>query len=373
MPKLLYLVTEDWFLVSHFLPMARTAVTAGFEVVVVTRVRQHRARIEAEGCRVVPLENERSSLGSAETFRGFARIWRILRNEKPDIVHCISLRMLVLGGIAARLQGVKWLVLAPVGLGHLWLRNNIFEDAVRGLSRIVIGRWLNGPGTRYMFENTEDPAEFGLDATKPPVTIVPGAGVDPKDFPPSPEPPAPPLKVAVVSRMIEAKGIGDAVAAVRRARALGAPVELDLYGEPDPSNRRSCTETELRQWSAEPGISWNGATDDVAGVWRTHHVAMLLTWYREGVPRALIEAAASGRPILTTDAPGCRDLVRNGLEGILVPLRDTEAAARALVDFSQDSDLRSRMGAAANARFQERFTEAEVRRAVASAYADLLV
>ena len=106
-----------------------------------------------------------------------------------------------------------------------------------------------------MFENTEDPAEFGLEAGRPPVTIVPGAGVDPKDFPPSPEPPTPPLKVAVVSRMIEAKGISDAVEAVRRARALGAPVELDLYGVPDPSNRRSCSEAELRQWSAEPGIA----------------------------------------------------------------------------------------------------------------------
>jgi glycosyltransferase involved in cell wall biosynthesis len=321
----------------------------------------------------VALENERSSLGSPEMFRGFARIWRILREEKPDIVHCISLRMVVLGGIAARLQRVKWLVLAPIGLGHLWLKNNIFEDAARGLSRRIVGRWLKGPGTRYMFENTEDPAEFGLDAGKPPVTIVPGAGVDPRDFPPSPDPPGPPLKVAVVSRMIEAKGIGDAVEAVRRARALGAPVELDLYGVPDPSNRRSCTEAELRQWSTEPGIAWKGATDDIVDVWRTHHVAMLLTWYREGVPRALIEAAASGRPIVTTNAPGCRDLVRDGQEGILVPLRDTEAAARALVALSRDADLRARLGQAAHARFQERFTEAEVRRAVASVYSGFQV
>ena len=373
MRKLLYLVTEDWSVVSHFLPMVRTAVAAGFEVVVATRLREHAARIEQEGCRVVALENERSSLGSPEMFRGFARIWRILRDERPDVVHCISLRMVVLGGIAARLQGVKWLVLAPIGLGHLWLKNNVFEDAARGLSRHIVGRWLKGPGTRYMFENTEDPAEFGLDAGKSPVTIVPGAGVDPRDFPPSPDPPSPPLKVAVVSRMIEAKGIGDAVEAVRRARALGAPVELDLYGVPDPSNRRTCTEDDLRQWSTEPGIAWKGATDDVVGVWRTHHVAMLLTWYREGVPRALIEAAASGRPIVTTNAPGCRDLVRDRREGILVPLRDTEAAARALVELSRDADLRTRLGQAAHARFQERFTEAEVRRAIASVYFDFQV
>jgi len=201
------------------------------------------------------------------------------------------------------------------------------------------------------------------------VTIVPGAGVDPQHYPPSPEPAAPPLKIAVVARMIEPKGIADAVAAVRRARALGAPVELDLYGTPDSSNRRSCTEDDLRRWSAEPGIRWHGATANIAEVWRTHHVAMLLTWYREGVPRSLIEAAACGRPIVTTDSPGCRDLVRDGQEGILVPLRDAEAAARALVKLAADPDLREQLGRAAHARFEEHFTEAEVRRKVSSAYA----
>ena len=96
---------------------------------------------------------------------------------------------------------------------------------------------------------------------------------------------------------------------------------------------------------------------------------MLLTWYREGVPRSLIEAAASGRPIVTTDAPGCRDLVRDHREGVLVPLRDVEAAARALVELAADAGLRARLGRAAHARFIERFTEAEVRRAVGTVYA----
>jgi glycosyltransferase involved in cell wall biosynthesis len=105
-------------------------------------------------------------------------------------------------------------------------------------------------------------------------------------------------------------------------------------------------------------------------VWRTHHVAMLLTWYREGVPRSLIEAAASGRPIVTTDSPGCRDLVRDGQEGILVPLRDIEAAARALVELASDPQLRAQLGGAAHARFMERFTEAEVRRRVRSVYSE---
>jgi glycosyltransferase involved in cell wall biosynthesis len=368
MPKLLYLITEDWFFVSHFLPMARTARAAGFEVVVATRVRDHASRIESEGFRVVPLENERRSLGIREALRGFLRITRIVRAERPDIVHCIALRMVAIGGLAARAGGARRLVLAPTGLGLLWSEETAFNRLARGVLRFIVGRWLRGPQTHYLFENTDDPREFGL-LNSPAVTIVPGAGVAPEEYQPSPDPPAPPLKVAVVARMIEAKGIRDAVEAVRRARALGAAVELDLYGAPDASNRRSCGEDDLRRWSQEPGIRWHGSTHDVAEVWRTHHVAMLLTWYREGVPRSLIEAAASGRPIVTTDSPGCRDLVRDRHEGILVPLRDTEAAARALVELAEDEALRTRLGNAAHARFAALFTEAAVRHAVGTVYA----
>ncbi len=369
MPKLLYLVTEDWFFVSHFLPMARTAKAAGFEVVVATRVRDHAARIAAEGCRVVSLESERRSFGPFEALRGFFRMVRIVREERPDLVHCIALRMVVLGGLAARLGGAKRLVLAPTGLGHLWSNHGPIEWIARALARFVVGWWLKGPDTHYLFENTDDPREFGLDPDKPPVTIVPGAGVDPDEFAPSPEPAAPPVRVAVVARMIAPKGIAEAVAAARRARALGAAIELHLYGTPDPSNRRSCTEAELRGWAEEPGIVWHGRSDDVAAVWRENHVAMLLTWYREGVPRSLIEAAACGRPIVTTDAPGCRDLVRDRREGMLVPLRDSEASARAVVELANDADLRLRLGAAARARFLARFTEAAVCASVASVYA----
>lgn len=369
MPKLLYFVTEDWFFVSHFLPMAREARAAGFDVSVATRLRNHGGLIEAEGCRVVSLEGERRSLGLFEALGGFFRMASIVRSERPDVVHCIALRMVALGGLAARAGGIKRLVLAPTGLGLLWSEDSFGNRLARVLLRAVVGRWLRGSETRYLFENSDDPREFGLE-NSPAVTIVPGAGVDPQAYPSSPEPAAPPVKVAVVARMIEAKGIADAVEAVRRARARGAPVELDLYGAPDPSNRRSCSEEQLQRWSREPGIRWHGPSANVAEVWRTHHIALLLTWYREGVPRSLIEAAACGRPIVTTDSPGCRDLVRDGREGTLVPLRDVEAAARALVELANDADLRAGLGRAAHARFLERFTEAEVRRRVSSVYAE---
>jgi glycosyltransferase involved in cell wall biosynthesis len=370
MAKLLFFHSEDWAFCRHFLPMARAAQAAGFEVAVAVRVRNDADRLKAAGCRVIPLEAERGSFGPLEIVRTLLRMVRIVRAERPDVVHCIALRTVVLGGSAARLAGAPRLVLAPTGLGHLWIENGLLERLARPLARFMIGRVLRGPSTRYLFENREDPREFGLDPSGANVTIVGGAGVDPAQVPVTPEPPAPPVKVAVIGRMLVPKGIAETVAAVRRARAEGAAIDLNLYGEPDPSNRRSYSEDQLRQWASEPGIAWHGPTDDVDRVWRENHVAMLLS-YREGLPKALVEAAAAGRPIVASDVTGCREVVRDGIEGLLVPLGDVDAAARALARLAGDAALRARLGAAAHARFQERFTEAAVIRTMTALYAEL--
>jgi glycosyltransferase involved in cell wall biosynthesis len=370
MPKLLYFYSEDWAFCRHFLPMARAAQAAGFEVVVALRVRDHADRLAAAGCRVIPLEAERRSLSPVEIARSIVRMVRIMRAERPDVVHCIALRLVVLGGLAARLGRAPRLVLAPTGLGHLWIENGWLERLARPFVRLLVGRVLRAASTRYLFENADDPREFGLDPAGPDVTIVGGAGVDPAQFPANPEPPAPPVKVAVVARMLVAKGIAETVEAVRRARAQGAAIELNLYGAPDPSNRRSFSERDLRRWSAEPGVAWRGPTDAVARVWRENHVAMLLS-YREGLPKALVEAAAAGRPIIATDVTGCREVVRDGVDGLLVPRGDVDAAVAALVRLARDAPLRARMGENARARFRERFTEEAVTRTMTAFYAGL--
>jgi glycosyltransferase involved in cell wall biosynthesis len=370
MRKLVYLITEDWFFVSHFLPMARAARAAGFDVVVATRVRRHGAAIEAAGFRVVAIEAERRSLGPLELVRTVLRLTRLLRAERPAIVHAIALRMIVLGGLAAWLSGTKALVLAPTGLGYLWSENGLAHRVMRAATRLLVGGLRLTRRTRYLFENPEDPREFGLDPADSSVTLIGGAGVDPAAFPRMPEPPAPPVKVAVVARMLVSKGVVEAVAAVRRARELGAPVELGLFGSPDGSNRGAVPEQQLQAWSALPGIRWHGPTADVAGVWRGHHVALLLS-HREGLPRSLIEAMAAGRAILTTDVPGCRHVVSDGVEGITVPLGDVEAAARALLQLASDPALRARLGAAAHARFRQHFTEEAVMQTITGVYRDL--
>jgi glycosyltransferase involved in cell wall biosynthesis len=367
MPKLLYVVTEDWFFVSHFLPMARAAKAAGFEVVVATRIRQHDDAIAREGLRVLPLQAERASLDPLKLVQAFRLLVRIMRVERPDIVHCIALRSIVLGGLAARLVGTKAIVLAPTGLGELWIGDGARHRLLRILVRALMRGFLQAPQVHYLFENSEDPREFGLDPNGPMVTIIGGAGVDPDRFSVTPEPPAPPVKIAVIARMIAPKGIAEAVEATRLARAAGAPVELHLFGDPDSSNWRSIPREVLATWSAEPGILWHGRTDDVPKVWREHHIAMLLS-HREGLPRTLLEAAACGRPIVATDVTGCREVVRDGVEGLLTPLRDPATAARAIERLAHDPGLRRRLGLNARTRVEERFTETAVMRAVAAVY-----
>jgi glycosyltransferase involved in cell wall biosynthesis len=364
-------VTEDWFFASHFLPMARAARELGLDVAVVTRVRSHRAVIEATGARVIPLEAERRSLNPMAAGYAAGQLASLLRAEKADMVHCIALKGILVGGAAAAMAGIDRRVYALTGLGFLGARQDLVGRLSQRAVRLLI-RGLSTRRTRYLFENTDDPRLLGLDPAAPETTVVGGAGVDADVFQPGPLPPQPPLRIAVVARMLWSKGIDLAVEAVMAARLAGANVELSLYGAPDPSNPKAIPETILKAWSEEPGISWHGPTTEVAAVWRDHHVACLPSRGGEGLPRALLEAAACGRAIVTTDVPGCRTLVRDQAEGIVVPPGSVPALTAACVRLAAEPDLVVRMGKAARARVVDGFTERDVMEAVKQLYRDSL-
>ena len=366
--RLLYVVTEDWFFASHFLPMARAAIGDGFDVAVVCRVRAHRATLEAAGVRVIPLEADRATLNPFRVATAIQGLYRVMRRERPTLVHCIALRGIVTGGAAVNLAGIGPRVFAVTGEGLV--------GAHRGVGRrllTLLVRRLAGPETIFLFENTDDPVAFGLDRSgRSRVRVVGGAGVDPLAFPATELPPMPPLRVAMVSRLIWSKGVDLAVAAVQAARAAGAPVELAIFGAPDPDNPKAVPEAQLRAWSALPGIGWHGRTDDAAAVWRTHHLACVPSRGGEGLPRTMLEAAASGRGLLTTDVAGCRSFVRDGVEGRVVPPDDAPALASAMVELARDPARLAAMGRAARARALAGHTEADVKRTISGLYRELV-
>ena len=369
--KLAFVVTEDWFFASHFLPMARAARELDLDVAVITRVRDHRQMIEGTGARVVPLEAERRSLNPMAAGYAAGQLASILKAEKPDMVHCIALRGILVGGVAASMAGIDRRVYALTGLGFLGARQDRVGKLAQRAIRLLI-RALATRRTHYLFENSDDPRLLGLDPASPQMTIVGGAGVDAEHFFPEPFPPAPPLRVAVVARMLWSKGIDLAVEATRAARLKGVDIELSLYGAPDPSNPKAIPEQTLLDWNSEPGIAWHGPTQDVAAVWRDHHVACLPSRGGEGLPRSLLEAASCGRPIVTTDVPGCRTLVRDQREGFVVPPGDAAALTAAFMTLATTPGLVARMGRAARERVLDGFTERDVMETVKKLYGDCL-
>jgi glycosyltransferase involved in cell wall biosynthesis len=370
-PTLLYVATEDWFFCSHFLPMARAARDGGFDVAVACRVRDHGDAIAREGFRLIPVEAERGDLGPFSVVANLRALTAIMRREKPAIVHLIALRPIVLGEIAAALAGVHRRVCAVTGLGPIggepsghW---RLARHAIRQLTRRLSARGE----TVFLFENRDDPPTLGLDPNSSAVAVVNGAGIDPAAYPAAPLPPMPPLRAAMVGRMLWSKGVDTAVEAVSLARGRGAPVTLSLFGAPDPSNRTAIDEATLHEWSHRHGISWHGATRDVPGVWRDHHVALLPS-HGEGMPRALIEAACCGRAMLATNVSGCRSLVTDGVDGALVPLGDAAALADILVALARDPARVAAMGEAARAKILAGYTEAHVGETVLAVYRRLM-
>ena len=372
-PRLLFVATEDWFFASHFLPMVRAARELDYDVAVIARERQHRRIIEGAGAQLIALEAERRSLDPRAMLQQIRALKRLIEAYRPDILHCIALKPIALAGLAGKLAGVERRVYALTGLGFLGARQGMAAAGARLAATLWLRQAIDGPQVRYLFENPDDPMSLGLDPQdKTKVTIVGGAGVDPLILMPLPMPPAPPLKVAIVARMLWSKGVDLAVEAVRLARAEGARVELTIHGAPDPSNPKAIPEATLREWSSRPGVTWAGATRDIEAVWAAHHLCILPSRGGEGLPRTLLEAAACARPILTTDVPGCRSFVRDGRDGMVVPAEDAAALAKALIVLAAAPSLAERMGASARARLLDGFTERDVMNAVKGLYRGLL-
>lgn len=371
--RLLFLVTEDWYFWSHRLPQARAARDAGFEVLVATRVNTHGKRIEAEGFRLIPLPWSREG-GVAHQLATMRVLTKLYRRERPDIVHHVALKSIAPGALAARLAGVRASVNAITGFGYLGASQAAKAHLVRAGVRTLLPPLTNRRNVWTLLQNEDDRAlALKLRLTAPQrAVLIRGSGIDLSHFEALPEP-AGPVTVALVSRMLRIKGIDTAVEAVRRLQRGGHDIRLLLAGGPDPANPASFDETILRRWAEEPGIEWLGPVADVRTVWRRAHIGLLASRGGEGVPKSLLEAASSARPLVATDVPGCRDVVgRNGEAGLLVPADDPGAMAEALLKLAGDAALRQTLGAAARQRAEALFGEIAIGRETVDLYERIL-
>ncbi|HLG86123.1 MAG TPA: glycosyltransferase family 4 protein [Alphaproteobacteria bacterium] len=373
-PKLIFLVTEDWYFWAHRLPQARAARDAGFRVAVATRVDRHGERIRSEGFELHPLGWRRGSvslLGAAMAVFEIAQLYRRLR---PDLVHHVSQKPILIGSIAARLAGVRRIVNAFTGLGFLFAARGVNARLLRTAILPVLKLASSSRSVRFLVENPDDRTtleRLGI-GTGGRTILIRGSGVDLSRYAALPEPPADPVIVGCATRMLRIKGVAQVVEAFARLRARGSTARLLLAGAPDSENPAAIPEAEIRAWAAVPDVEWIGHVEDVRQVWARAHIAVLASQGGEGIPMSLMEAAACGRPLVATDVPGCREIVKDGETGLLAPPGNVEALADAIERLVRDADLRQRLGAAARARIAAGLDAATVGRETLAVYNALL-
>jgi glycosyltransferase involved in cell wall biosynthesis len=345
--RLLFVVNHAGFFLSHRLPIAIAAKEAGYDVHVATPRSKHVPQIEAAGLQWHEINLSRSGrnpFGELATILDLVSLYRRLR---PSVVHHVTSKPVLYGTIAARLTGVHGVVNAISGLGHVFSEAEKKRRLLRGILNLGYRAALRHPHMRVIAQNTDHFAEFIENGwcRADQCVLIRGSGADLEEFAPPDRAGRPSVTVMFASRMLWTKGVGEFVEAARQLTAEQPDVKFILAGEPDPDNPSSVPEDSLRQWNDEGVVEYLGRRSDIPALFAAADIFCLPTYYGEGVPKVLIEAAASALPIVTTDWPGCRDIVEDGKNGLLVPIRDAAAVARALRVLIRDESLRLWLGA----------------------------
>jgi glycosyltransferase involved in cell wall biosynthesis len=375
--NILLFANTEWYLYNFRRSLAQALREAGHEVLLVSPPGPYGERLRALGFRWEAAPMDRRSLNPWRELQLVDWLRRLCRRERIDLVHGFTIKCAVYGSLAARLAGVPARVNAVAGMGYVFtsddLKARMLRPLVRGLMRLA----LDGDGARLILQNPDDVALFesaGL-VQRHRVRLIPGSGVDCLRFAPPPKaPPGAPqrqaLRVVLPARLLWDKGIAEYVEAARQLRAQGRAIEFLLAGTPDAGNPAAVPEETIRGWVDEGTIQWLGHVVDMPALFRSVDVVALPS-YREGLPKGLIEAGACGLPLVTTDVPGCHEVVRHGVDGLLVPARDAAALARAIATLQDDPELRRRLADAARLRATTEFDERKIIAATLSVYREL--
>lgn len=351
--------TAEFFL-SHRLPVAQAARDVGFDVHIATALTPAAQEIRNHGFAYHGLDLTRSGQRLSQELRSWVQLFYLMRQLRPDVVHLVTIKPVLYGGLAARWLGVPNVIAAISGLGHVFTAEGVWPRVrrviVRWMYRLALRSWR----VRVIVQNDAD-RELLIKwnvVTGDQVTLIQGSGVDLKKFVFVPEPDGTPV-VAMAARLLSDKGVREFVEAARLLRGQGVSVQFILAGTPDPGNPTSITLDEVRSWISEGVVDYVGYVAEMSEWLRKVNVVVLPS-YREGLPKVLIEAAAAGRPVVTTDQPGCRDAVRPGESGLLVPIKNPQALAEAIKRLVEDPNLRATMGIAARRDAEARFSIEQV-------------
>ena len=341
--KIILFANTDWYLYNFRLTLAQALRKKGHAVVLLSPPGEYGPRLVQAGFRWISFPLSRRGMNPFSELITLWRLARLYSRERPDLVHHFTVKCVLYGSLAAKMAGVKGVVNAIIGLGYVFIGD---EWPVRLLRWLIKGFYRRAlRGTQVIFQNPDDQELFSRNGlvNRKQVTLIPSSGVDIEKFSPSPEPAGEPL-VILPARMLWAKGVNEFVLAAGILRLAGVQARFALIGDTDPGNPEAVPVDQLEKWRKEGIIEWWGWQEDMPMLYRQAHIVCLPSYYREGTPKSLIESAACGRPIVTTDRPGCREVVRHQQNGLLVPVRDSRALAEALKTLIGDAALRKQMG-----------------------------
>jgi len=359
--KVALFANTDWYLYNFRRSLALALQAAGHDVLLLSPPGEYGPRLRGLGLRWQPVPLDRRSLNPFREARLLWSLFVLFRRERPALVHGFTIKCAVYGSLAARLARVPARINAVAGLGYVFASRDAKARLLRPVVRALLRLALRGRGARLILQNPDDRDLFERSGLVEAgcIDLIPGSGVDCSRFAPRPPSAAPPStpRVLLAARLLWDKGVAEYAEAARLLRAEGRKVRFLLAGTPDPGNPAAVQEASLREWAEQGVLEWLGHVEDMRALYESVDLMVLPSYYREGVPKSLIEAAACALPLVTTDMPGCREVVTDGVDGLLVPPRDAGALARAIARLLDDPGLAARLGQAARAKALAEFDE----------------
>jgi glycosyltransferase involved in cell wall biosynthesis len=370
--KALLFANTDWYLYNFRLPLAKALRSAGYDVVLLSPPGDYARLLIQEGFRWIGFPLSRKGVNPLSELATLWRLVRLYRLERPDLAHHFTIKCVLYGGIAARCSGTRAIISSVTGLGHIfithsWL-NRLLRPVVSLVYRFVFGR------SQIIFQNPDDRSEFLRLALVEEAQshLIRGSGVDTAYFrPPANTRRERPVTVLMVGRLLREKGVREFVEAAAIVRKQLPDVQFLLAGDSDPGNPSSVAPNLVAEWQGRGDVSFLGHRSDIRELIQAADLAVLPS-YREGMPRSLLEAAACGLPLVATDVPGCREIVSNRINGLLVPPLDSKLLAGAIFELLIDSERRAAMGQRSRAMACELFSQDRVIRETLEVYAHAL-
>jgi len=373
--KVLLFANTDWYLYNFRLPLAKEIRSRGHEVVFLSPSGEFGAKLEKEGFRWISIDMDRRSLNVFSEISVLRCLMAIVRLERPDIIHLFTIKCVIYGSLIARYLRIPARINAVAGMGYVYsntgLKARILRPIVSGLMKWAFG----GEGARLILQNNQDLDTFvsrGL-VEKTKVILIRGSGVDTSRFTPiENRSDVKATRVLLATRLLWDKGVKEFVEAAQLLKEKKLDIVFLIAGTPDAGNPGTVPMSQIEEWRQSGVVDILGHVDNMVDLLKKVDVCVLPTSYGEGVPRILIEAAATGLPVIATDIPGCREIVEHEKTGLLVPEKDSTALALSIQRLHENTKLRLILGKSGRKKAIKEFDEALVLKKTLDIYTEVL-